>query len=99
MKAQIEKAAGPASMKGGGYGRPSTRQPEAGPRLTGSVRWEGEQLVVEESGKEGWTIVEVYTLVPGGERLNVALRFEVDLFEAPIDLKLGYVRARAESAR
>lgn len=153
VKAQIEKAAGPASMKGGGYesdrvlprgsggsevdrvqlrrwliqrageferltveqtaaelkllgaesstrifyfGRASTRQPEAGPRLTGSVRWDGEQLVVEEAGKEGWKIIEVYTLVPGGERLNVALRFEVDVFKEPVDLKLGYQRAKPE---
>jgi len=153
VKAQIEKAAGPASMKGGGYesdrwfprggggsevdriqlrraliqrasefdsltieqtaqefkvlgaessvrifafGRPSTRQPDGGPRLTATTRWDGEQLVVEESGKDGWKTVEVYTLVPGGERMNLALRFESKLFEKPVDLKLGYLRAKPE---
>jgi hypothetical protein len=75
------------------FGRESTRQDEMGVKHTASVRWNGEQLVVEERG-EGSRMTEIYTLLPGGAHLVVALRWEHKRLQAP--LEVGMILDRVE---
>ena len=57
-----------------------------------SVKWQGEQVVVEEKAEKGSGLVrEVYTLEPGGKSLDRrAGRLEHKSLKEPLVLKLVF---------
>lgn len=79
------------------FSRKSTRQTETGEILKASIR-EGDepgQLVIEEEGDDSH-IWEVYTLLPDGQTLIVALRWENDRLEGAVDVRLVLERVDPE---
>jgi hypothetical protein len=73
------------------FGRETKRQGPEGSLRTASVRWQGEQVVVQERADKGsGRIDEVYTLQPDGRTLVVAWRLEHKSLQHPIELKLVF---------
>jgi hypothetical protein len=73
------------------FNRESTRQGPGGVLRRATVRWQGEQLVVEEKAEKGsGHIVEIYSLLPGGKALAVAYRLEHKALPQPLELKLVF---------
>jgi hypothetical protein len=79
------------------FSRKSTRQDALGEILKASIRPgdEPRQLVIEEKG-DASRIIEVYTLLPDGKNLVVALRWENEYLEEPLDLRLVFDRVEVE---
>jgi hypothetical protein len=73
------------------FNRESTRQGPGGVLRRASVRWQGEQLVVEEKAEKGsGHIVETYSLLPGAKALAVSYRLEHKSLPQPLELKLVF---------
>jgi hypothetical protein len=73
------------------FARESTRQGEGGMLRKASVKWQGEQIVVEERAEKGSGLVrEVYTLEPGGRTLVVDWSLEHKSLRQPLVLKLVF---------
>ena len=73
------------------FGRDTTRQGPGGGLRKATVRWQGEQIVVQERAEKGsGRIDEVYTLLPDGRTLVVAWRLEHKSLRQPLELKLVF---------
>jgi hypothetical protein len=73
------------------FNRESTRQGDGGMLRKASVKWQGEQVVVEEKAEKGSGLVrEVYTLEPGGKSLIVEWSLEHKSLKEPLVLKLVF---------
>jgi len=73
------------------FGRETKRQGGAGGLRTASVRWQGEQVVVQERAEKGsGRIDEIYTLLPDGRTLVLAWRLEHKSLRHPLELKLVF---------
>jgi hypothetical protein len=76
------------------FGREHVRQDSRGRKLKCQIRWQGPQLVLEESGdKHQMKLTEVLTLVPSTSQLIHVVRFENDLLAKPLEVRLVYARA------
>jgi hypothetical protein len=75
------------------FGREGFRQAPNGEKDKTSLRWEGEQLIVEMRGDRGTRLTEVFTLLPGGQQLIVAYRMENKAFLQPLEARLMFDRA------
>ncbi|MFN8092786.1 MAG: hypothetical protein U0599_11285 [Vicinamibacteria bacterium] len=73
------------------FGRPRTRQADGGVLCRATVRWEGDQVVVEERAEKGSGFVrEAYTLEPGGRSIVVDWTLEHKSLRHPLVLKLVF---------
>jgi hypothetical protein len=73
------------------FDRESTRQGEGGPLRRAAVRWQGDQVIVEERAEKGsGRTREVYTLEPGGKTLVVDWSLEHKSLKEPLVLKLVF---------
>lgn len=76
------------------FNRESARQGEGGGLRRASVRWQGQQIVVEERAEKGsGRITEVYTLEPGGKTLVVDWTLEHKSLQQPLVLKLVFEKS------
>jgi hypothetical protein len=74
------------------FGREHVRQTETGNKVKARTSWKDQQLVVDEQGEKGLRMVEVFTLLPGGQQVIQSLRYESPSFPKPIEIKLLYDR-------
>lgn len=74
------------------FGREHVRQDAQGRKLKCRARLEGDKLVLEEVGDNGWKLAEVLTPVPANGWLTHAVRFEHPLLKEPLGLRLLYVK-------
>jgi hypothetical protein len=75
------------------FGREHTRQAESGEKLKVRSSWKGGQLVIDEKGEKGLRLMQVLTLLPGGNQVIQALRYESPLLPQPVEIRLVYDRA------
>jgi hypothetical protein len=92
---EIKVVHGEAGVRVFYFGRDGVRIAGNGMKLKTRLRWEGHQLVIEETGADGMRLVETYTLVPGGDRMTLALRWESRWLKAPLELALIFERVKA----
>ena len=74
------------------FGRKHTRETDMGQKLESEARWDGTQLVLDEAG-DGMRIAEVYSLLPGGTTMTLALRWEAKRLKKPLELRRFYEKA------
>jgi hypothetical protein len=73
------------------FNRESTRQGEGGGLRKASVKWQGDQVIVEERAEKGSGLVrEVYSLEPGGKTLVVEWLLEHKSLKEPLVLRLVF---------
>jgi len=77
--------------------RPHVRTDMKGRKLDCKTRWEGEQLVIEQTGADKTRVFEVYTLLPGGKQLILAVRWESKWLKQPLTLRSVYDLVDEES--
>ena len=70
--------------------RPHVRTDMKGRKLNCKTRWDGEQLVIEQTGEDKTRVFEVYTLLPGGKQLVLAVRWESKWLKQPLQLRSVY---------
>jgi len=75
------------------FGREHVRETESGEKVKARTSWKGDQLVVDEQGAKGLRIIEIFTMLPGGNQVIQNLRYESSSFPKPLELKLLYDRA------
>jgi hypothetical protein len=75
------------------FGREATSQDARGVRRKTQMRWEGSQLVIEETGEDGMKLAHMYTLLPDGKNLIVAYRITGPQLHKPLDLRLVFDRS------
>jgi len=70
------------------YGREATSNGPGGRNLEVTVTWQGDPIVTEEKQAKGKGRVRaVYTLLPGGQSLQVDWHLEHDSMKQPLDLR------------
>jgi len=79
------------------FGREGVRSSASGLKLKTSVRWHGQQLVIEEFGEDKTHIAEMYTLLPGGDQMAVSFLWESRFLHAPLKLGLIFDRDKGGS--
>jgi hypothetical protein len=73
------------------FAREAKRQGPEGSLRSASVRWQGEQVVVQERADKGsGRLEEVYTLQPDGRTLVVDFRLEHKALRQPLELRLVF---------
>jgi len=77
--------------------RPHARTDMKGRKLSCKTRWEGGQLVIEQTGEDKTRVFEVYTLMPGGKQLILAIRWESKWLNQPLELRSVYDLVDEES--
>ena len=76
------------------FARETKRQGPDGRLRSASVRWQGDQVVVQERADKGsGRLEEVYTLQPNGRTLVVDFRLEHKGLRQPLELKLVFEKA------
>ena len=78
--------------------RPHVRTDMKGRKLSCKTRWEGGQLVVEQTGEDKTRVFELYTLMPGGKQLILAIRWESKWLKQPLELRSVYDLVDAPSS-
>ena len=78
--------------------RPHARTDMKGRVLNCKTRWENGQLVIEQTGEDKTRVFEVYTLMPGGKQLILAVRWESKWLKQPLELRSVYDLADAPSS-
>jgi len=75
------------------FGREATSEGPGGGNLRVTVAWQGDQLVTEERQAKGkGRIRAVYTLLPGGQSLQVDWRLEHETMKQPLEVRLAFDR-------
>ena len=77
--------------------RPHVRTDMKGRKLSCETRWKGGQLVIEQTGEDNTRVIELYTLMPGGKQLLLALRWENKWLKQPLELRSVYDLAEEAS--
>lgn len=98
--AKIEEVAGPEQVKLLDaadvavfyFGRDHVREITHGAKLRCHSYFKGPQLVIEQTGEKIRTI-QVLTLLPGGEQMVQAVRFESPFLKQPLELRRIYDRS------
>lgn len=73
------------------FDRPSAGGTAAGTRVVRRTRWHEGQLVLESVGEKS-KLIEMLTPLPQRDQLIYVIRLEMDLLEAPVELRLIYTR-------
>jgi hypothetical protein len=77
------------------FGREATSQGPRGGNLKVTVAWQGDELVTEERQAKGkGRIRAVYTLLPGGQALQLDWRLEHESMKQPLEVRLAFERAK-----
>ena len=77
-------------------GRKSARNAEDGQLLETEARWDGQHLVLNQTGKDGLKVVETYELLPGGKEMSWAATVKSKRLKKPLEMRRVYVRATAD---
>jgi hypothetical protein len=88
---EITLARGNDSLRSFSFSRERTRETELGDKTKTQASWKDRQLILKETGKD-LSIVEAFTLLPGGSRLTHVVRLEAKPLEQPLELRLIYDR-------
>ena len=75
------------------FGRVASTRGPLGGTLKASVKWQGEQLVLEKKAEDGGRIVALYTLMPDGKNLVVAYLLEHKTLKKPLEARMIFDRA------
>lgn len=74
------------------FGREHVREIREGAKIRCRSYWKGPQLVIEQTGDKMKT-VQVLTLMPNGQQMIQAVRFESSLLKQPLELRRIYDRS------
>jgi hypothetical protein len=77
------------------FAREGTRQAASGEKDRTRLRWQGQQLLVEQVGDRGTRATTIFTPLPGGRQLSLTFRMENKALRKPLDLRLGFDRVAA----
>jgi hypothetical protein len=75
------------------FGREASSRGPMGGTLKASVKWQGEQIVLEKKSEDGGRIMSVYTLMPDGKNLVVAYLLEHKTLKKPLQARMIFDRA------
>jgi len=81
------------------FGRKHAREAANGQKLQAEARWDGTQLVLDETGDDGFRVAEVYSLLPGAREMTLALRWESKWIKKPLELRRFYEKVEGDAAR
>ena len=74
------------------FGREAASRGPLGGTLKATVKWQGEQLLLEKKSEDGGRIAALYTLMPGGKNLIVAYLLEHKTLKKPLEARMIFDR-------
>lgn len=70
------------------FGRESASRGPLGGMLKATIKWQGDQLLLEKKAEKGGKITAMYTLMPGGKGLIVAYLLEQKTLKKPLEARM-----------
>ena len=70
------------------FGREAASRGPLGGMLTATIKWQGEQLLLEKKAEKDGKITALYTLMPGGKSLIVAYLLEQKTLKKPLEARM-----------
>jgi len=74
------------------FGREAASRGPLGGTLKATVKWQGEQLLLEKKAEKDGTITALYTLMPGGDNLIIAYLLEHKTLRKPLEARMIFDR-------
>jgi len=74
------------------FGREAASRGPLGGTLKTTIKWQGEQLLLEKKAEKGGRIAALYTLMPGGQNLIVAYLLEHKTLKKPLEARMIFDR-------